>query len=178
MTTMPAKLSALHVVTEQLRDALLALSRANDGSHCWCEMSIGHPSIRQHSSACDQAAYALQQVAAALAGQDEGPEVEPELRLLRRQVERMALCPDHRDKGTGRCIVCQAEERTRNELIEASQSPSTPEGSLSHSMRKRQVATGAVGGSKCGCTMATWCDAHRPEIFGGKAGPTSAGEEP
>lgn len=41
-----------------------------------------------------------------------------ELRLLRRQVERMALCPDHRDKATGRCIVCQAEERTRQELAD------------------------------------------------------------
>lgn len=44
------------------------------------------------------------------------PQQELEVRLLRRQVERMALCPDHRDKATGRCIVCQAEERTRQEL--------------------------------------------------------------
>lgn len=33
-----------------------------------------------------------------------------------RQVDRFALCPDHRDKATGRCVVCQAEERTRIEL--------------------------------------------------------------
>lgn len=43
-------------------------------------------------------------------------QMQLELRLLRRQVERMALCSDHRDKATGRCIVCQAEERTRQEL--------------------------------------------------------------
>lgn len=35
--------------------------------------------------------------------------------MAERQVERLALCPDHRDKATGRCIVCQAEERTRME---------------------------------------------------------------
>lgn len=34
----------------------------------------------------------------------------------RHYIERLALCPDHRDKATGRCIVCQAEERTRQEL--------------------------------------------------------------
>lgn len=36
-----------------------------------------------------------------------------------RFIDRLALCPDHRDKATGRCIVCQAEERTRAELREA-----------------------------------------------------------
>lgn len=39
-----------------------------------------------------------------------------ELDALRRQVERLALCPDHRDKADGRCIVCVAEERTRAEV--------------------------------------------------------------
>jgi GNAT superfamily N-acetyltransferase len=32
------------------------------------------------------------------------------------QLERLALCPDHRDKAIGVCIVCQAEKRTREEL--------------------------------------------------------------
>ena len=41
--------------------------------------------------------------------------------LAERQVERMALCPDHRDKATGRCIVCQAEERTTQEHRERRQ---------------------------------------------------------
>jgi hypothetical protein len=35
--------------------------------------------------------------------------------LAERFIERIALCPDHRDKATGRCIVCVAEERTRGE---------------------------------------------------------------
>ena len=39
-------------------------------------------------------------------------------------IERLALCPDHRDKATGRCIVCQAEERTRQELRAAAQEAS------------------------------------------------------
>lgn len=34
-----------------------------------------------------------------------------ECESLDRQIERMALCPDHRDKGVGRCIVCQAAAR-------------------------------------------------------------------
>src|SRR5262245_44901432 len=29
---------------------------------------------------------------------------------LARAYERLNLCPDHRDKATGRCVVCQAEE--------------------------------------------------------------------
>jgi hypothetical protein len=35
--------------------------------------------------------------------------------MLERQYDRLALCPDHRDKVTGRCVVCIAEERTRYE---------------------------------------------------------------
>lgn len=31
-------------------------------------------------------------------------------------IDRLALCADHRDKATGRCVVCQAEERTRQEV--------------------------------------------------------------
>ena len=38
------------------------------------------------------------------------------LRGLEQYVNRLALCSDHRDKGAGRCIVCQAEERTRKEI--------------------------------------------------------------
>lgn len=34
-------------------------------------------------------------------------------------IERLALCPDHRDKATGRCVVCVAEERTRREERDA-----------------------------------------------------------
>lgn len=33
-----------------------------------------------------------------------------------RQLERLALCPDHRDKASGQCIVCQAETRTAESL--------------------------------------------------------------
>lgn len=40
-------------------------------------------------------------------------QAELEIRLLQRQVERLALCSDHRDKATGRCVICVAEERTR-----------------------------------------------------------------
>lgn len=36
--------------------------------------------------------------------------------IERRAYDRLALCPDHRDKATGRCIVCVAEERTKREL--------------------------------------------------------------
>lgn len=43
---------------------------------------------------------------------------EQHLLLAQRALERLALCPDHRDKYTGRCIVCVAEERTRRELKE------------------------------------------------------------
>lgn len=38
------------------------------------------------------------------------------LRLSNRAIETLALCPDHRDKGTGdRCIVCKFEESARRE---------------------------------------------------------------
>lgn len=33
-------------------------------------------------------------------------------------VERLALCPGHRDKTTGRCIACQAERTARIEVSE------------------------------------------------------------
>lgn len=33
--------------------------------------------------------------------------------IERRNYERLALCPDHRDKASGRCIVCQAETRSK-----------------------------------------------------------------
>lgn len=36
--------------------------------------------------------------------------------LERRNYDRLALCSDHRDKATGRCIVCVAEERTKREV--------------------------------------------------------------
>lgn len=36
---------------------------------------------------------------------------QAKLRGLEQYVDRLALCPGHRDKATGRCIVCQAEER-------------------------------------------------------------------
>lgn len=38
------------------------------------------------------------------------------LRGSQRLIERYAVCPDHRDKGTGdRCIVCKFEESARRE---------------------------------------------------------------
>ena len=37
------------------------------------------------------------------------------IEIERRAYDRLALCSDHRDKATGRCIVCVAEERTRRE---------------------------------------------------------------
>lgn len=39
-----------------------------------------------------------------------------QVRCYQRVEERNAICPDHRDKGTGTCIVCQAETRTRREV--------------------------------------------------------------
>jgi len=33
--------------------------------------------------------------------------------LLQHAFDRLNLCPDHRDKATGVCVVCQAETRTR-----------------------------------------------------------------
>jgi hypothetical protein len=44
--------------------------------------------------------------------------VEAQLRDMRRYVERLHLCADHRDKAVDRCIVCQAEDRTRAEMID------------------------------------------------------------
>ena len=42
---------------------------------------------------------------------------EVQVRQIERAAyERLALCSDHRDKATGRCIVCQAEERTQEEM--------------------------------------------------------------
>jgi hypothetical protein len=38
------------------------------------------------------------------------------LGIERQYRERMALCPDHRDKANGICIACQAEKRTREEM--------------------------------------------------------------
>ena len=32
-----------------------------------------------------------------------------------RYVERLALCPDHRDKTSGRCVACDGERRGREE---------------------------------------------------------------
>ncbi len=40
---------------------------------------------------------------------------ETRLQHLQRQYDRLALCPDHRDKATGRCVVCQAEDRAKQE---------------------------------------------------------------
>lgn len=36
--------------------------------------------------------------------------------LETRAYERLELCPDHRDKTNGTCIVCMAEKRTKGEL--------------------------------------------------------------
>ena len=44
---------------------------------------------------------------------------ELELRLLQGQLGRLALCPDHRDKATGRCIVCVAVERAERNLLDS-----------------------------------------------------------
>jgi hypothetical protein len=33
------------------------------------------------------------------------------IEIQRAAMDRLALCPDHRDKATGVCIVCQAELR-------------------------------------------------------------------
>ena len=39
-------------------------------------------------------------------------QAELDLRVMRGQLERLALCPDHRDKAIGgRCVVCVGEER-------------------------------------------------------------------
>jgi hypothetical protein len=38
---------------------------------------------------------------------------EHRIEIATRAYDRLALCPDHRDKASGRCIVCTAEERTR-----------------------------------------------------------------
>ena len=58
---------------------------------------------------------------------------------------------------------------TRNLSALLAASGGSREEMVSHSMRKRLVAQGAVGGERCGCNAASWCDAHRPEIFGGKS---------
>lgn len=39
-------------------------------------------------------------------------------RILTRQYDALAICPDHRDKHDGRCIVCVAEERTKVEPLQ------------------------------------------------------------
>lgn len=39
--------------------------------------------------------------------------------IERRAYDRLALCPDHRDKANGRCIVCVAEERERRAAADA-----------------------------------------------------------
>lgn len=40
-----------------------------------------------------------------------------ELAELRRFEQRMALCPDHRDKQTGEwCAICREEHRVRQEI--------------------------------------------------------------
>lgn len=60
--------SAAEVERDAARAALLALSRASSDGRCWCEMSNGHLSaVREHSSACVQAAYALGSAAAPVA---------------------------------------------------------------------------------------------------------------
>lgn len=46
---------------------------------------------------------------------------EADMRKFRNELtahayDTLALCPDHRDKATGRCIVCVAEERVRQEM--------------------------------------------------------------
>lgn len=43
------------------------------------------------------------------------PQLELRLRLAERAYERLNLCPDHRDKASGTCIVCEAERRTAQE---------------------------------------------------------------
>lgn len=41
--------------------------------------------------------------------------LEAKLAGAKRQVDRWNLCPDHRDKATGRCMVCDGERRGREE---------------------------------------------------------------
>jgi len=42
--------------------------------------------------------------------------LDAQLRITERALDRLSLCSDHRDKATGHCVVCQAEERTRAEI--------------------------------------------------------------
>ena len=66
-----------------------------------------------------------EELAAALASS--GSPTEPEIeKAYQRAYDRLQLCPDHRDKVNGRCIVCMAEERTRQEGA-SSGSASTPD---------------------------------------------------
>ena len=53
------------------------------------------------------------------------PQAEAELkaRLDARYIERLNICPDHRDKANGRCVVCVAEERGRVEAQAALPAP-------------------------------------------------------
>lgn len=39
------------------------------------------------------------------------------IELAQRAYDRLALCPDHRDKTNGTCIVCMAERRTQQEAV-------------------------------------------------------------
>lgn len=41
--------------------------------------------------------------------------VDAMLRSAERQLERYAICPDHRDKGNGTCIVCRFERSVREQ---------------------------------------------------------------
>lgn len=43
------------------------------------------------------------------------------LEIERGYLERLAICPDHRGKHDGTCIVCQAEKRTADEYRERMQ---------------------------------------------------------
>jgi hypothetical protein len=42
--------------------------------------------------------------------------LERMVEIEKRAYDRLALCPDHRDKANGTCIVCKAEHVTRQEL--------------------------------------------------------------
>lgn len=110
---------AIHAIEAALRHA-----RAEERERC-AQIVLRH-AIPGHS-VCGPGYMA--QIAAALRAHGEGEQWTKEnlrLRLAERQVERMALCSDHRDKVTGRCIVCVAEERTRREMRAAQPARETP----------------------------------------------------
>lgn len=82
-----------------------------------------------------------------------------QLELAKRIIDRLPLCPDHRDKVRGRCLEC-----VNIALLEALEAATNDETSpVYHSRGCSQHLKGRLGAIRrpCDCGFAQWLDKAR-----------------